>query len=228
MRRTGNGSPNRRPRPQAEGAVAPPRTPAPEAEGQKEADEAAPESAQADPRRDFTKPPWRRPRLFGAGRPAERQRPRESPRGSSRPGNGRASAPTRSRKNGSVEAASPWRRARRRAAKLSGGAAIRKGFSEGFGPGRFLERRQASGPRQSTTLTGPVAGRFSKGRPEGLRPRCEPWRRRGFGRAGSARDVEAGFRFRRSDPEGIGEGPRLLFRNPSGTERGFAASLRNP
>jgi hypothetical protein len=129
---------------------------------------------------------------------------------------GKGLGPSRDPETGFFDEASALEKGSGRVARPSGGAAIRKGISPGLRLREFLERRQAS------------ARRFSKGRPEGLRPRCEPWRRRGFGRVGSARDVQAGFRSRRSDPTGIGEGLNRPSRDPPDAERGFAASLRGP
>jgi hypothetical protein len=145
----------------------------------------------------------------------------------------------------------PAVRAGRETARASAPAATRTGFIEeasassgglrdggkAFGrrrdPKRDFERlrprevpREAGrlrGPHQGTTLIGPSAQRFSKGRPERFRPRCEPWRRHGFGRAGSTREAAAGFRSRSSDPTGIGEGLSSLsaetHRGPNGASR---------
>jgi hypothetical protein len=156
-----------------------------------------------------------------------RRRPRESPRGSSRPGGGDGLRPQPRPETGSSEEASASKRAPGERRGLRADPRIRKGISQGFGFGRFLDGGGLQGLHRSTPSMGPAARRLSKGRPEGLRPRCEPWRRRGFGRAGSAREAAAGLRSRQLDPTGIGEGlappPR-----PTGDRTGLDASLRYP
>jgi hypothetical protein len=80
---------------------------------------------------------------------------------------GRAQAPAAAR-TGFEDEASALETRSGRAARPSGGAAIRRVF------------RGVSASRNSSNGGTASAQRLSKGRPERLRPRCEPWRRRGF------------------------------------------------
>lgn len=115
---------------------------------------------------------------------------------------GKASARTATR-TGFVDEASAFEMGSGRAARPSGGAAFRKGISTGFGLARFLEGRE-----------GFRAHPLSKGRPERLRPRCEPWRRRGFGRTVS-------------DP-GSGGGISVSPKRPDGDRRAAFGPLPGP
>ena len=128
--------------------------------------------------------PWRcRKALYEPEGPPTRRRLRESPRGTSRQGNGaRLNAPGRD-PQGIADKASA----------LAAAPGERQGFR--------------AAPR-------------SEGRPERLRPRCEPWNRSGFGRAGSAREAAARLsatlkRPDRDRREAFGPLPR-----PKGTEQG--------
>jgi hypothetical protein len=146
----------------------------------------------------------------------DRRRPRESPRDWSRREAGTGSRPSRGPKRGSSRGFGLEGKLRE-SGEAFGRSRDPKGISQGFGPGRFPEERRAS------------ARRFSKGRPERLRPRCEPWRRRGFGRAGSAREATAGISVqahatRRESAWGLAP----PCRDPPDAERGLAASLRDP
>ena len=119
--------------------------------------------------------PWRcRKAPFGAGRPAGPAKaagiaPRLEPEGD---GEGLRPQPRPGRDP--TKRLRPRKAGSGRVARPSGGAAIRKGISRGSRLERFLERRDGSGPPSKFASIGPMAQRLSKGRPEGLRPRCEP------------------------------------------------------
>ena len=147
---------------------------------------------------------------FGASKAApNRRRPRESPRGSSRQGDGDGLGPSRDPK-GFVEEASALEGAPGEWQGLRAAPRSERGF------------RRASASRGSSKGGKASAERFSKGRPERLRPRCEPWR--GAASAGpDPKGSEAGFRSCPSDPTGIGEGLSGLsaetHRVPNGASR---------
>lgn len=142
--------------------------------------------------------------------PPNRRRPRESPRGRAGRGTGKGFTLQPRPEKGFFEEASASEGRSWKAARPSGGAAIRKGISEGFGPERFPGRREAS------------AQRLSEGRPERFRPRCEP---SGKGAASAGpnpkREATAGFRSRPSDPTGIGEGVHASWPGPTGCRTGL-------
>lgn len=76
------------------------------------------------------------------------------------------------------------------------------GVARGFGPERLRQSGKASGPPSKCCFDGTLGPAPCEGRPEGLRPRCEP----GTGRlrpAGSAQGRgKAGFQSCRTRPEG--------------------------
>lgn len=153
--------------------------------------------------------------LLGASRAApNRRRSRESPRGSAGRETGKGSGPSRD-PNGVQQGGFGLRAGLRESGKAFGRRRDPKRGFWGLRP-REVPRTagRLQGPHQSTALMGPRAQRLSKGRPERLRPRCEPWRRRGFGRAGS-------------DP-GSGGGISVPLKRPDGDRRGAFGPLPKP
>ncbi len=162
--------------------------------------------------------------------------PRPGPEGR----RGRAQAPAATR-TAPDEEVSAFEKGSGRAARPSGGAAIRKGFRRASAPGGSSMVGKASAQRRSKgdfegLRLGEVprrAGRlrpsvFRKGDRKGFGPDASLRKGRGSGRARSEPGAEAGLRSRRGDPVGIGEGPHGPSARPPGSERGFAASLRDP
>jgi hypothetical protein len=190
-RRTGNGTPDGRPRRPGRRRRRPPRTPAPEAEGG-EADEAAPASAQADAGRDFTKLPMAR--LKGSseleGGP-NRRRPRESPRGRAGRETAKGSRPRRGPKGAGS----------RGFGLLDGLLVNGKAFGRRRDPKGF---REASAWRNLAEGERLRPGAFRNGQPERLRPRCEPEERARL-RLGPIRE---GKRWRGFDPDRATRGNR--------------------
>ena len=101
----------------------------------------------------------------------------------------------------------------RESGKAFGSRLDPKGISRGLGLERFHGRRDGLRPASFERATGKASAWM------------RAWRRRGFGRSNpqgtprrAARPAER--------PEGDRSGLHRPFRNPAGTERGFAASLR--
>jgi|GEM_PF-4446338 len=224
--------------PKPKGVVAPPRTLAPEAEGAGGGRSRARISASGC-EAGFYETSMATPKgSYQPEGPPNRRRKRESPRDRRRQGDGaRLYAPGRD-PAGRFEEASASEDRSGRPARPSGGAAIRNGDrrrfrapagSEGSGPGfgpirdrRDVERlRPGDVPGRARR---PRPNRFFEGRPERLRPRCEP-RTRSRLRPGSdpPRDADGGISVLPRRPAGIGEGLSGLSRNPPGPERGFTA-----
>jgi hypothetical protein len=196
-RRTG------RPRPEAEVAVVLQGTTAPEAEG-KEADRASPARAQADARRDLTKPPGDAERLLREPEgPPNRRRPRESPRGSIRQGDGERLRPEPRPERGRASRFRPSSEAPGRAAKPSGQTAIRKGDRTGFGLDASLRRRRGFG---------------RAGSDGGARDRILPERPTGIGE---------GLRASLREPPGAERGFAASLRDPRKATRAFAPASRS-
>jgi hypothetical protein len=136
-----------------------------------EADEAAPALAQADARRDFTKPPWRGRNAFRSIEDLpNRRRPRESPRDRNRQGDGEK-------------------------LRLQPRP---DGVSRGFGLAALRGRREGFGPASFRRATGEVSASMRALEPvqASARPGPEGKRRRDFGpasatRRGSARGLRA-------------------------------------
>lgn len=95
--------------------------------------------------------------------PPNRRRPRESPRGSSRQGDGEGLRPRAATRNGAGREGFGLRERLRESGKAFGRSRDPKGDFGRFRP-RGLSSRGGTASAQ----------RLSKGRPEGLRPRCEP------------------------------------------------------
>jgi hypothetical protein len=101
-------------------------------------------------RRTKPRPHQRKPMHGGISRNfPNRRRLRESPRGTSRQGDG---------------------------ARLRPGPRP-DGVARGFGPGRLRQGGKASGPPSKYCFDGTLGRALGEGRPEGSRPRCEPWNR---------------------------------------------------
>lgn len=146
-----------------------------------------------------------------------RRRPRESPRGPSQ-GDGDGLRPETATRTGFIEEASALEKGSGRAARPSGGGAIRKGISTSFGFERFLRKGgTVSAQRLSRRATGKASASMRAFR-----------RRTGFGRAGS-REARVRTSVLPKRPDGDRRGAsRPLCRDPPGAERGFTASLRDP
>lgn len=148
--------------------------------------------------------------------PPNRRRPRESPRGSSRKGNGEGFGPSRDPKRGSSKRLRPWRRASGRVARPLGGASIRKGISGGFGLAGFPGRRDGFGPASFERATGGASASMRAQETARLRP--------GSIRQGSG----GGISVLPKRPDGNRRGASRPSRDPPGAERGFTALLRDP
>lgn len=184
----------------------------PEAEG-READEAAPPMSESPCEAGFHEASRARPEgSFASPKAApNRRRTRESPRVSSRREAGKGSGPSRDPKRGSSTRLLPSRRAPGERQGLRAAPRSEPGISTGFGPERFLERRDGpSGPAAFERATGGASA---------------PMRARGDGAASAGpdptREAAARFRSRPGDPAGIGGGLRGLPLKPTGCRTGL-------
>ncbi len=117
-------------------------------------------------------------------KPPNRRRPRESPRGSNRQGNGRGLRPETATRTGSRRGFGRGRDPGK-AARPSGGAAIQRGFRAASRRERFLERREGFGPAAFERATGGASAPM-RARGDGaasVGPDPEGKRRRDFGPA---------------------------------------------
>ena len=138
-----------------------------------------------------------------------RRRPRESPRGTSRQGKGEGLRPQPGPERGSSKRLRPRKRAPGEWQGLRAAPRSERDFGG-------LRPREV--PRKAGRLR-PRA--FRNGRPERLRPRCEPRRRYGFGRAGSGkRGATAGILVPARRPDGDRRGALRPLPRPTGCRTG--------
>ncbi len=128
---------------------------------------------------------------------------------------GRASAPAATRNGVRRRGFGLGRRAPGKRQGLRAAPRSERGFRGASASARFLEGRDGLGPASFGRATGEVSASMRALEKARLRPGRIRQGKRG-----------SGSRSCPSDPTGIGEGPSGLSRDPPGTERGFAASLR--